>query len=264
MRGVLPLVAAIAVAPAAVAGQCDYRLLQPLRFTDGAVGGCVNRTDIPALLARKVTVGATDAYEFLAAKNGRRVRTENCGQYTAAVRRGAEAATTFDITMEGFFIRTCGALHALAAVKPARTSHLDGARLLDPQRLPVVLLPFVSPGEARDLYAASVAQRSIGDLAPGRAVLKEPAPHALIVDYDGMRRHYDAIARGDFDGDGIEDLLVSAATHALGGSFRSYDIFLMTRRDPGQRLYGVLGGSMRCAYDGSRYACAQERGWQPF
>lgn len=44
------------------------------------------------------------------------------------------------------------------------------------------------------------------------------------------------LARGDFDGDGIEDILVSSWDVALGGSYRATRVLLLTRRQPGGRL----------------------------
>ena len=44
------------------------------------------------------------------------------------------------------------------------------------------------------------------------------------------------LARGDFDGDGIEDVLVSSWDVALGGSYRATRVLLLTRRQPGGRL----------------------------
>ena len=43
-------------------------------------------------------------------------------------------------------------------------------------------------------------------------------------------------ARGDFDGDGLDDLLVRAAESATGGSYSGTRLVLLTRKAPGAKL----------------------------
>jgi hypothetical protein len=44
-----------------------------------------------------------------------------------------------------------------------------------------------------------------------------------------MEQTLEETARGDFDCDGLEDVLVFAASYAEGGSYRGYDRLLLTR-----------------------------------
>jgi hypothetical protein len=263
-RLALGLLAAAAVAAPARAVPCDVELRRPLQFASGSVGGCVTRARLRALVHEKVKVGAPDAYEFLEDAEGRRPRTETCAQYVDAFRRGAQPVTTFDVAMEGFFVSTCGTLYALLAMKPARADHLDPRRPLDPRRLPLMVLPHQAPDEESELRAASARGLAVADYVPGRVRIRKVEARSLLLEYDGMLRRYDLVARGDIDGDGRADLLVSTASYAAGGSLRNYDMLLLARRDRGQALYDVLAPDLHCRYERGRYGCERRTGWRPY
>ena len=58
-----------------------------------------------------------------------------------------------------------------------------------------------------------------------------------------MRR----VARGDFDGDGVEDMLLSSSDAARGGSYRAVRMFVLTRRQPDGKVELVRELSTRDA-----------------
>ena len=47
---------------------------------------------------------------------------------------------------------------------------------------------------------------------------------------DALRQHLTEVARADFNGDGIEDILFFESGHATQGSFRFYQIIILTRK----------------------------------
>lgn len=49
----------------------------------------------------------------------------------------------------------------------------------------------------------------------------------------GAEQRVRLVGRGDFDGDGIEDMLLSSSDAAIGGSYRAVRMFVLTRRQPG-------------------------------
>ena len=52
----------------------------------------------------------------------------------------------------------------------------------------------------------------------------------LICEDDGLRQHLTEVARADFNDDGIEDILLSEAVHATQGTYRTYDLIILTRK----------------------------------
>jgi hypothetical protein len=57
-----------------------------------------------------------------------------------------------------------------------------------------------------------------------------------IDDHEGGITQVDILARGDFNGDGVEDLLLSVNNYASEGSFKLYSMVIVTRLKPGAPL----------------------------
>ena len=47
---------------------------------------------------------------------------------------------------------------------------------------------------------------------------------------EGLRQHLTEVARADFNGDDIEDILLSEAVHATQGTYRTYNMIILTRK----------------------------------
>jgi hypothetical protein len=72
---------------------------------------------------------------------------------------------------------------------------------------------------------------TIGDLVrSGSVTILAEQPRRIVLSANGLQGELSEIARGDFDGDGIEDMLAFLAVHAQNGTFRSYDVLVLTRK----------------------------------
>ena len=60
--------------------------------------------------------------------------------------------------------------------------------------------------------------------------------HCGVYSQAGAEQTVRLLARGDYDGDGIEDVLLSSLDAVKGGSFRTMRMFVLTRRQPGGRI----------------------------
>lgn len=99
--------------------------------------------------------------------------------------------------------------------------------------LPPGLSIVVSSDDQRRVQAAVDQGQSWKDIEPGlRATLQ--APDVVEVVTEGSLSSLTLLARGDFDGDGWEDLLIDVRHALRGGSYRSVRLVLVTRtRDRG-------------------------------
>ncbi len=263
---------------------CDFTIEMPLEFADETIDSCISRADIKRLMNKKVRVGSSyeDAYKFLWSDTGR-VRVETCGEYLEAIRQGASSSgNTFDISMQSFFIYTCGILSALQSAEKANKSFLPDDKLNDLGTLPVVLLL----GDKDELIKKSNAGSTIADYLENYiASISESTSESLeLIDYGiaksdtielreltpedmeagAWEMYIRSIARADFNKDGIEDILVWVTYHSVRGSGRDYTLTLLTRTSKTQKIFEVLAEYLKCQYKDSKYECSSEFGWSPF
>ena len=72
---------------------------------------------------------------------------------------------------------------------------------------------------------------SVERFAPGDTVLRGRSSSQDVL--------VSVLARGDFDADGWDDLLTEVTTGAVNGSFSAQQLWVLTRRAPGQPLRAV-------------------------
>jgi len=242
---------------------CDYYLYKPLQFADGKVQGCVSKKEVAAAFGRKVKIGTDqdDGYEFLSGE-----RVMNCSDYIKAKNKGLEAKSTFDKSMESFFIGTCGALAGLRGSLVPKKDYVDIKTYPALEKLPVFLLPAYSGDEEAELLAASNQGKNLKEytLSKKIEINKMDKNLAFEVIYDDMARSFELVAKGDFNRDGYADLLVFTASYSRTGTFRAYKYILLTIRDNSQEMYDVRSGDEGCLYEKGSYACSSEHRWSAF
>lgn len=202
-------------------------LSTPMEFADKSVTGCLDAKDADALMDLTIRLGENrnvNGVSLSSPTNAaqRRVVT-TCREYNTAIREGWFAMSTVDMTMESFFKQECGLLNAIAHARRARSSFVSS---------PLIGLTNLN----------LVSAETIGALVPGaRGSLKSLVDSgAVTVEAHGVRRLrfstkdqfavLTEIARGDFDGDGIEDVFAVLAVHAKGGTMRDYQPLVLSRR----------------------------------
>jgi hypothetical protein len=221
-------------------GQIHPQLIQPLRFTDGTVSTFLSPLEASNLMTRKIWVGDRDpdGYNFLGTNfDGARIHVETIKEYKAAIKSGYTAYTTYDLAMESWFIGADATVGFMAQAKPSQSSYLKGKFL---EQLPVTLLD--------PLGSAHEYQYLKQDAARGNSLLDymEPKSHRPLHDVklDGHKLtfsddNYDysvaELARGDIDGDGIEDVLIMVSAYVRGGSGRIYFTIVASKTSRHQR-----------------------------
>ena len=194
--------------------------------------GLEQRLSLPWLDAIEVRSKAADADEPL-------ITLESCGDYLDVadleVRpvEGGTAAVIFQARA-----LDCQAVVLALAAQPAAVSHLRTLAFDEtlPDELPWQVAMIVSGAEA-DRIAAERPQAMWRDALFGPLTefsscgtwcgrYGDPAGVQSVM----------LVARGDFDGDGIEDMLLGSSDAAKGGSYRAVRMFLLTRRERGGRV----------------------------
>ena len=135
------------------------------------------------------------------------------------------------------YLVKCRAVVAIQKAKPARLDYL-GAFPLDNARLdeiPAAVVPTPSDDEARRLKKASA--RGVSWKKWDRRIHVTKADHGgVTVESSDTNCFLSVYGRGDFDGDGVEDLLLWRSGGGQEGTWGSSAGFVLTRRSPHGRV----------------------------
>jgi len=211
-------------------------LLKPLPFADGFVAGSVATTDIPDLMRRPVSAGSDPDVEGvqLTSRDGGTRTVRTCEDYLELVRSGWFADTAFDMTIESSLNFTCVTLAFLAGATAPRLSFIDDPKVGvdDIELLPATVLPVVAEAERLRLGELAAKGKTVADLIDPGAPLAKVGPHEASYQYQGMEQIISELARADFDGDGIADILVFVSDSSLYDSYRAAYHLVLTRKAP--------------------------------
>lgn len=207
-----------------------FELLEGMHFADATEIRLVARSEIDTLRDRPIRFGQNDHIDGVTLTNGaseeRYVRT--CREYDAALADGYFAYTNFDIKMSTWFEHQCGLLKALESASFASTSFIADPRasILDLKLLPFSLFPHFGENEAEPDETATY-QSKVDD---GTLVVKRVGNNLLQVqEVEGMGQQLIEVARADFNGDGVEDILLFEYCYATHGTLGYGGIRVITR-----------------------------------
>lgn len=194
--------------------------------------GIVRAEHNPAnLWSFKLHIGSSDpaACEFLTiSTNGQqqRIRVETCEEYTNAIAHGAYAFTTADMALDAWFRRAVATLTFLeSAQSPATSVPFDYL-----QALPVSVLGWNDSDQEAQLAGDAGKGMTIMDYSvSGR--LKNFKVKGNTITFNDDVRHYtvEELARGDYDGDGVEDALMSVSWQYSEGSGRGNEYHVWSK-----------------------------------
>jgi len=160
---------------------------------------------------------------------GREIRT--CADYARAKRKGwPQCCSNFEQKMEVYFKSQCDVPTLVLAAKSSRVSYIENFKL-DAAAL-ALLPPSLSPiAEMEGPEKTDAAGRrgiSWKKYEPGLKLIAT-GPNWMTVEDKGSRIDLEIEAFGDFNGDGVEDVLLFESIHAIGGSFHSFHVMVLTR-----------------------------------
>jgi hypothetical protein len=203
----------------------------PVRWTRAV--GPPPRLALEAKLKRPVKLPrGQEIYEH--SDRHRQIRT--CADYARAMKNGwKNNANTFEMTMAASFKEECDVPLLILAAKPSRVSYVQNFKL-DESALDLLppTLSFTPFGELEE--AADGAERtglSWKKFKPGLKLLKKDANWMVVEEPGESRIELEIKAFGDFNDDGIEDVLLFKSTNVIGGTFSAYHPVILTRTAAG-------------------------------
>lgn len=167
--------------------------------------------------------------------------TRSCREFSDALKQGLSGQTTVDRDAIAAVGVRCAAIRAIGTARAAKASAVRTFRLTRRAlgELPATLALAVTDQDSVQLWAAGSRGVSLlGETGRASATVEHYASGdtALRVAARDQNLTFEILARGDFDGDGWDDLLVHAVAGARGGSFTTDEVYVLTRRDPGRVL----------------------------
>jgi hypothetical protein len=207
-----------------------FALLEGMRFADTAEIRLVARSELDALRDRPIKLGQNDQIDGVTLTNDagieRLVRT--CREYDAALSEGFFAYTNVDIKMSTWFEHQCGLLKALESASLPTTTFIADPRvsILDLNLMPFSFFPQFGEADANpeenETYQAKVDDGSLVIKRIGNNLLQIQEP-------EGMGQQLIEVARADFNGDGVEDILLFEYCYATHGTLGYGGVRVITR-----------------------------------
>ena len=213
-----------------------FELLKPIEFADGPQKKSFTKAEIQILQDQSILLwkGIQDEGVELINDKEEKIHVHTCKEYDDARERGYFPNTNADIINAAWLKYPCGTLKLLDQAAPPKRSFLPPSEeLFDLKLLPLMLFPVLSDYEQtygynieNDTYQDRVDKGFMEIEKPKR----KPSPFDIAYIDDGMEQRLTQVVRTDFNGDGIEDVLLYEAVYALEGSYRSYDVIILTRK----------------------------------
>ena len=208
-----------------------FQLIEGLRFADATEVRTIARAEIETLRDRPIRLGQNDHIDGVALSNnaGQNVYVRTCREYCEAIRAGFFACTTFDIKMATFFEHQCGLLSALQAASTPQVSFIAEPRvgIIDIELMPFTLFPRLCE-ETTNTDITATYQSKVTD---GTIVIKRVRQNLLhVAQPHGMGHQLIEVARADFNGDGLEDILLFEYCYATHGTLGFGSTRVLTRK----------------------------------
>ena len=167
------------------------------------------------------------------------IHTETINQYLKAIRAGAKPAGIMGLRAESWFKDYASALLFMAKAGPYQTNQIEKEFV---RRLPVSLLESASRDEVDALKRDDQKGLRIQDYIQNGKVygLKQIDQTNFKFSDDCRDYQLTLIAKGDVDGDGYADLLVSIAAYYRAGAGHSYYYhYIVKHRGAAQTRYTI-------------------------
>ena len=195
----------------------------------------------------------------------------NCAELLELSADGYYAFDSGSIYYQSFYAARCRAIHLLGAARPAETSYLRDFSLTPESVAYLPAMVSVAPGCAR--FCRYVAANEDGvplsefqtvhhaEVVPVDAYqspldLNYLTRPFLIVWTAGWKINLEIVGRGDFDGDGVDDVLLLIDVAAMAGRQTAANVFVLTRDRADAVLRVVDGDHDRWVLDTNLAVCA--------
>ena len=217
-----------ASAPPVKSKEITFELVKSIKFADGTEVKAIAKADIEALRDRAIDMGGNRADgATLTNDKNEQIQARTCREYDAALEDGYYPSSTYDISMASWFKYPCGLLNLLETAAIPEQSFIPTSKeeVFDLKLLPFSLFPVLFDFED-NIENVTYQDR----IEKGLLKVTDKGHNWFSCEDEGLRQHLTEVARADFNSDDIEDILLSEAVHATQGTYRTYDLIMLTRK----------------------------------
>lgn len=235
----------------------DYKLFKPLDFKDYSVCGTISKNGLNQLY--KLELSPSDI-TFIG--NEGKVILKNCSVYIKAKQLGASPKSNYDIGLNDYYYFTCGTLNALKFSKKALYSFVE-PHIPEISQLPVAI--FVPQTEYEEIELLKDSQKgvTVGDYCQKNKMQCSKSGEIITVeDFQGFTR-LELVSLGDFDRDGLDDMLLYYSIRGKTSTWISYGFVLLSKSTKNQKLYNMHNSAGGCVMKKKKYTCADKYRWEP-
>jgi len=192
-----------------------FNLIEAIEFEDRADVKAVSKGDLdffrglPVKMGQNKHISDLDLWSDSLGK----IHVRTCKEYEDAIACGYYPRTNFDIKMSVFFKHQCGLLQALKKATIPTVSYIDSPRrgILDLDLLPFTFFPYI--GELSGEYKGNASYQD--KINAKEILIKNVSQNTIrIEEPEGMGQFLAEVVRADFNGDGIEDILLYEGCYA--------------------------------------------------
>lgn len=180
---------------------------------------------------------------------------DSCASLMRLTRDGYYVRTNLDLKPMLFKLATCHAIEMLAEARPSQTSFVrDFVMNADAlNALPAMVDPSPSCDFLCRQYVANERRMSWSKFAVSKFLSVDAVGEdRMKVITETTSLTMETLARADFNGDGLEDLLLWVSAGATGGTWGTTTLFLLSRETP-DSVFWVLNAHKRLCRD---YQCS--------
>ena len=210
-----------------------FELIEGMQFADATEVTLIAKADIESLSDLPIRFGENDHIDSLTLTNKKRekINVRTCREYESALERGYFAYTNFDIKMSTWFRHQCGLLKSLQTAVIPQQSFVSNPEVgvVDLELLPLSLFPWLGDEDVitEDIGLSTTYQDKVKD---GKFLVKSVSQNSLRIEGYGMGQSLVEIVKSDFNGDGIEDVLLFEYCYATHGTLGSGRVRVLTRK----------------------------------
>ena len=211
--------------------EVTFELATPIKFADGSEKTSFTKAEIEALRDLPIDMGGNTFDATLRNKQDKRLVVRTCREYDDALLAGYRPASNADIMLAAWFKYPCGTLQLLQRATRHKRSFLPAGDqvLFDLKLLPLTLFPVMTDYE--QVYGRDIEGETFYDQAQkGELEVIENAAHRFVCKSKGSKYSLTEVARADFNGDGTEDILFKESDASIGGTYRTYNLLILTRK----------------------------------
>jgi len=212
-----------------------FSILVELEFQNKVVFNKISKNEVDNLLSTPL-----DAIDKLYRRNNcaeEEYIIKNCNDYFKALSDGFYPYSTYDMCRVTHLEQKCGLLKALQFAKLPLKSFIEKPRksITDIGLIPFKLFPYVGENSSKPTCDVSYGHM----IKEGVLKIVETSSHSIRVEDDGMGQVLIEAMRADFDGDGIEDILLFESCYATGGTLRFGGVRIISIKEEGGNFVQV-------------------------